>query len=196
MENQTLGLCTTAADDDNGSAVYVSIEEDGGHAYDIAQVGVYKCEYAIAMCTGSIGQFYAWGRHNSQPGCSGFSNVEPLGTRVGGLPSGTWFFEVLRTSSAWKFSINGVVVESLPASTICWTRKRASWVGESWDTGDAIGGSAANPFALLGALYEPSVAGQWLSPSWSLGDMCNVSSAAKYKCNATNGQAFNLWTVQ
>jgi hypothetical protein len=113
------------------------------------------------------------------------------------LPGGTWSFEVVRTSNLWKFKINGAVVHDMPASMICWNRERVSWAGEAWDAGDAIGGSAGNPFRISSATYEGSVGGVWVSPSWHLGDMCNIPGALnKYKCDAPNGQAFDLWTQQ
>ena len=195
LENQTLGLCVGSGDNDKGSAVFVAIS-NASHPNGIAQVGLYKCVSPEPGCTGSIGQFYAWGRHSSMAGCAGQSNVPPTANRVGGLPGGTWAYEVVRTANLWKFKINGVVVHDMPAATICWARERLGWIGESWDPGDAIGGASDNPFRISNALYQPGVGGQWLSPSWHVGAMCNVSTGAKYKCNAPNGQAFDLWTEQ
>lgn len=92
--------------------------------------------------------------------------------------------------------IAGSEHDDLPLGSICWTPTRAVWFGESWDSGDAIGGSAGNHVKLTSAHYEATVGGTWSSPSFNPGANCPLITLPKYKCVAQNGQAIDFWTVQ
>ena len=114
------------------------------------------------------------------------------------MPGTTATYTTVRTASQWQFKQNGSVIGTVGLSSICWTPKRALWAGESWDRGDAIGGSSSNHVVVSSALYEATVGGIWGSPMFTIGTSgCTLSpTLARYKCNATSGQAVEFWTVQ
>ena len=106
-------------------------------------------------------------------------------------------FDVVRTSQQWKVQINGVTQQTVPLASICWSKRRADWLGESWDRGDAIGGSSSNKFRVASAIYEASVGGVWTNESWTAANPCNnVTLDNRYKCDVVSGNSMDLWTVQ
>jgi len=198
LENQSLNICTSATDDNRSNAIWVGIDDNGGHKYDVIQVGIGKCKQsANPDCDATTNQWMAWGRSHTVSGCAGFMDVKPVPAFLGDFPGGTWPYTVVRTSQQWKVQINGVTQQTIPLSSICWSKRRADWLGESWDIGDAIGGSSSDKFRVSSAIYEGSVGGVWTSESWTLGNTCNnMNLDPRWKCNVVSGSALDLWTVQ
>lgn len=195
IQNETLNFCTSATDNDRGNQIWSAVDRNGTYTQTIVQTGLIQCSLSGPACDDTLNEARAWGRNSAAPGCGGFITVEPVPIRLGD-PPGLQNYEVVRTAAEWRFIIGGVVHDTLPLGSICWTPSRAIWFGESWDSGDAIGGFAGNHVSLTNALYEPSVGGAWNSPSFNPGANCPIIDLAKYKCVAQNGQAIDFWTVQ
>ncbi len=186
-------------DDDRANSIWVSIDDGGSFARNLMQIGVARCTSPQNPgCDGTMNQLFAWGREPLSPGCAGFIVREPLAYKIGD-PTGINAYRVVHAGGQWRFQINGVTKEYIPDSSICWTTGGATWFGESFDLGDAIGGyagAAGFHFQLTNALYEETVGGQWFSPSFNPGANCPRIDLPKYKCVVQNGQAVDFWTVQ
>jgi hypothetical protein len=185
-------LCTTASDNDKGSFTFVAVgNANAGSGYSVYQFGLAKCsDPDYIVCTGSYRIFYAWGRELND-GNGACTEAKPSPRDLGAAPSGTHNYEVVRTSTLVKFILDGTTIHSIAASNIsCWTSTGMNYTGESWDTGDEIGGVVGVHQNLSGALYETSVGSSWTSPSF-------VSCSGwpqQYDCLRVNGQRVEIWT--
>lgn len=98
----------------------------------------------------------------------------------------------MRTTSQILFKLNGVTKTSIGAANICWASAAAQYFAETFNPGDQAGGTVGDHQDFTNALYEASVGGVWLSPSFT---SCVVSPAnASYNCSRINGQAIDIWT--
>jgi hypothetical protein len=196
-EAQTLDICTHATDDDRANHVFVAVDDNGGHSWDLVQAGRITCEGPQFACSQAQRKFWAWGRHSSQPGCAGMSNVPPIAQDLGAWASGTDDFIVARDGVQWEVFIDGVFQASVAQASICWTKKRALWAGETWDVGDAMGASAGNKFALTGAAYQTAVGGGWLNPAFTVNAACqnNPDVEPPYFCVTPANNSMSIWAA-
>lgn len=188
-------LCTTASDQRNGSLSWVSISTFEPNS--IVQIGTAKCDVANStVCNGVFRLFYAWGRDQNSPGCGAFQNVPPAIRSLGAAPSGTNTYTVRRTTTEIQFLLNGATKTTIGVGNICWTGDGAEWKGETWDKGDQMGGTVGDKQNFTNALYQRSVNGSWLSPSFSTCSVISVPPGVvnSYDCTRVNGQAVNVWT--
>ncbi|MES2209822.1 MAG: hypothetical protein V4515_06515 [Chloroflexota bacterium] len=196
LENQSLNICSSSTDGSRANHVYVALDDGGAHAFNIFQAGLVNCVDTFlpnASCNNNgTHEFWAWGRQS----CPGLADVAPNPKFMGAFPGSSRTYTVLKTSTQWQVKVSGTVTETLPLASICWAPKRTEHTGESWDIRDAIGGPVGNPFRLSNATYEASVGGAWSNMNWGTGGICNLSSDARYKCNAPTGTSIDLWTVQ
>lgn len=195
-EAQSLDICTSSADDDRASTVWIAVDDNGGHPYDLIQAGRITCESSSAVCDQAQRKFWAWGRHSSQPGCQGFSNRAPVPQNIGGWVAGSDDFIVARDGTSWEVFVDGVLEQSVSQASICWTKKRALWAGETWDIGDAMGGPAGNKYALTNALYQTSVGGGWLNPGFAVNGSCenNPDIEPPFYCVTSASSSLSIWT--
>lgn len=195
-ESQALDVCTSATDAIRANHAWVAVDDNGGHENDLVQAGRITCEGTQAVCNLQQHRFWAWGRHNSRPGCAGFSNVLPIAQDLGQWTTGADSFIVARSGGEWKVFLNGSYVNGVAEGSICWAKIRALWAGETWDIGDAMGGSAGNKYALTQAAYQTAVAGAWLNPGFTAGAQCenNPDVDPPYKCVTPSNNALSIWT--
>lgn len=199
-EGQTLDICTHATDDDRSNHVWVAIDDNGGHKHDLIQAGRIKCEGSQGACDQTNRKFWAWGRNNSVSECNGFSNIPPIAQSLGPWTSGTDEFIVARDGTDWEVFIDGVLEVSLPQASICWTKKRALWAGETWDIGDAMGGMAGNKFALTGARCQTTLGGSWINPGFAVNGACSQtpppppSIEPPYFCVTPASDSMSIWS--
>ncbi len=198
-EGQALDVCTSGTDDDRANLIWVSIDPNNGDANAVIQAGRGNCKSPSADandCFLRQMRWWAWGRTQGQSGCgTGVNTVAPHVIEISTWSSGTDGFIVARNGTNWQVFVDGFLEDFVSQASICWTKARATWTGESWDAGDAIGGSAGNNFAMTGAAYQTSVGGGWLSPGFVSGANCNLRSA-KYECVTPSSTSVIYWTTQ
>lgn len=137
----------------------------------------------------------AWGRTSSTPGCSGFSNRAPANNFVGYWTSGSHTLTVRHTGNYWYHHVDGVQKSSVSEASICWTPRRALWFGESWDLGDAIGGSSTNKFTISSLMYTNTEGGAWNNTAFSASSTCNYQDGpAPFNCEVAGAQSISVWT--
>jgi hypothetical protein len=175
--------------------LWVAIDDNGGHKFDLVQAGRIACEGSQPACDQGQKKFWAWGRHPDGPGCTGFSEVPPIAQSVGTWSAGTDDFIVARSGGFFKVYVDGVFQNQVAEGSICWAKKRALWAGETWDRGDAMGGSAGNKFALTGAFYQTTIGGNWLNPGFGIGAQCvnNPDVEPPYFCVTPSTNSLSIW---
>ena len=148
------------------------------------------------MCNGVFRLFYSWGRDQSSPGCGTFQEVPPAARNLGAAPSGVNTYTVRRTTTEVQFLLNGTPKATIGIGNICWTGDGAEWKAETWDKGDQMGGTPGDRQDFTNALYQRTVNGQWLSPSFSTCAVTTVPFGVinSYLCARINGQAVDVWT--
>lgn len=178
---------------------------------DIVQVGYGHCVNADnnlglgTICNGSYYNYWAWGSY-----CGGSTDGSgpggPVPIRIGSAlsdppPSNDYY--ILRENVGgvivYDAYVNGSlltgtdalgnsVIARVPASKICWdsdqTNRRVAWFGETFNSGDSMGGWTG---ATLNHLdYNPltySVGSGWMAPSLSAVNPCNWQNATPvYTC--------------
>ncbi|MBI3752408.1 MAG: hypothetical protein HY263_12210 [Chloroflexi bacterium] len=199
LENQALNICTSSTDNNRANHVWVAIDDNSSHSDDIIQVGLVHCvDNTNSDCTNfGTHEFWAWGRDPTAPGCGSLSHVLPIPRAITGFPAASYPYTVVKTSTQYQFKVNATVQETLLLTSICWTRNRVEWSGESWDPADAIGGTSGNPFHVSSAIYELATGGAWSNSNWGTGAVCNAAPTHSwYHCNAPTSTSMDLWTVQ
>jgi hypothetical protein len=144
----SLGLCTQPRVGEGSSSVGWVAIEGPPYCCNIVQIGYGTCygwiNETCEKADASLQRdFYAWGRDGATPGCSGFSTLEP---------TGHWYsvFSADNDYSVEEDASGLFTLRSLNATTfigtnlICWTNQYVTVSAESWDYGDAIGGTVAN----------------------------------------------------
>ena len=194
IEFPSTPLCTGPIQGGNGgysgSFTYVSVEVYGGTSA-ILQVGIGKCvaPTSFPVCTGGYRYWYAWGRQDGIGTCTTGHPADPID--LGPASSGTHKFTVYRTSTQVVFKIDGITKATIGIANVsCWTANAMSGTGEVYDHSDQMGGVVGDHQQITLALYEETVGGQWLSPSWST---CETQLAV-FDCARINGQAVDVWT--
>lgn len=161
-----LDLCTQPrAGEGSSSVAWVAIE---GPPYccNTVQVGYGNCYGPITTndtCVKwDVGNrdFYAWGRDANSPGCAGYSTRRPTGQWTSVFSAGNDYsveedangLFTLRSQNATTF---------IGTNLICWTNQYVTVSVESWDYGDALGGSAANHLVFSLERFKTSPNGAW-----------------------------------
>jgi hypothetical protein len=198
IENDFLNQCS---DPDlveySGNFIFVNVVPHGQGAYNIIQIGVGNCRGAGSGCATGMQYYYAWGRDDSAPGCSAYDDVWPTVSRIGGWTSGEHTLAIRHDNNWYEYRIDGVVQYKTTEANICWTPDRAVWFGESWDWGDAIGGTAGDPFAFTDMAYQNTENGPFYDTSFSPTAYCNWidNNGNPYDCGISGAQTVNIWTT-
>lgn len=183
-------LCTGLTDTWSGSYTFASVEA-GGNA--IIQIGIIKCKPAgQSACDGTYRWAWAWGRQDGVGTCH--DTATAIARSAGVATTGLHTFTVFRTATQVVFQVDGgsSFQTSIPIANVsCWTGTAMRVDGETLDKGDQMGGLVGAPQHETLALYEATVGGQWLSPSFST---CDTTFGTIYKCARINGQAVDIWT--
>lgn len=191
LEGQTLDQCLNPGFIEvSGSWAWVNVV--GPADYDIVQIGVGKCrEPGLNDCDSTMRVYWAYGRRKSSPGCSAYSDRGPTPTKIQQSDGLSHSYKVWHATNYWRVYLAGVQKASVAEAEICWTPSGAQWFGESWDAGDAIGGTSANKFRFSSAQYANSEGGAFTNTSFS---SCNINSGSIYKCSVVSGTSFDIWT--
>ncbi len=168
---------------------------EGTHFNDIVQAGFGRCRsFTIPLCNDTNQIVWSWGRHNSTSGCQGWNNVAPVPLLIQASNGTDRTFKVFHYLNQWRVYLDNVDVKGVAESGICWTPTSASWFGESWDYGDAIGGSVTNKLRFRYVAYANCENCGFVSAG--LSDPCNVNIPAGYPyyCDVIDGTTFDVWT--
>lgn len=195
LEGQALDQCTNPGGIEvSGSFAFSNVERQGT-ANSIVQIGIGRCRKpGINGCDSTMRNYWAWGRDSSAPGCAGFASRGPEPELVSNWSGAAADYKVYHKTDRWRFYIGLTEVKSIPEGSICWTATDASWFGESWDVGDAIGGTVANKFRISLTNYANAENGGFFWTAFNAAANCNISVGAPYLCDIVNGTTIDIWT--
>jgi hypothetical protein len=171
---------------------FVAISQ-GSYTRSLIQIGLTRCEGAYAICNETMKYFWAWGRDRAAPGCSNFLDRKPIATDLGGWSGTTQLYMISKVGSNWNVYRSDVIRGQVATSSICWSKNRVDWLGESWDHGDAVGGSSGNKYYMNAARVQTVTGGTWANPNFS-GTWCTVSSSPRF-CEIALSDQVNIWTA-
>ena len=180
----------------NGTFYFTNIEK-GGVDYDIVQVGMGKCREPGTYCHSSM--FYArgWGRRGTTSGsCAGFSDVLPTMVDTSLAWNGAArTYKVYHQNNAWRMLVDSNQVYSVGEASICWSPGLASWFGESWDIGDAIGGTAADHLRITTLNTASAENGNFTLTGLNPSAVCNYGIVSgPFFCDIINATTIDVWT--
>lgn len=197
-EGQDLHQCNNPALIEINGTFYWTNVEGGGGFNDIVQVGMGKCREPGTFCSSDMGYFRGWGRTGKTSGpCAGFSDVAPttIPTFVVGWNGGPRDFKVYHLNNAWRMFVGTTQVYSVAESSICWTPVKASWFGESWDIGDAIGGTLGDHLRITETNTASAEGGGFTYTSLNPNAACNYGTVSgPFFCDIINGTTLDIWT--
>lgn len=195
-EGQDLHQCNNPALVERNGTFYFTNVERGGTFNDIVQVGMAKCRQPETSCGSNM--FYArgWGRTSTTPGCEGLSDVFPTMTPVSLSWNGAARdYKVYHLNNRWRMFIGTNEVYSVAESSICWNPGLASWFGESWDIGDATGGSAANHLRITATNTASSENGGFSYTGFNPSAACNYGIVSgPFFCDIVGATTLDIWT--
>jgi hypothetical protein len=134
---------------------------------------------------------YAYGRTAGSSGCEGWATKVPTPVSLGGHSAGGTYSVVEEADHDYSLSSPNFGV-SISTNSICWTNRYVSTFVETWDYGDALGGSVDNHFNFSARQFKTSAGGAWMT----LPTKCNTRTAAAdppFKCLANSG-VLETWT--
>lgn len=195
LEGQALDQCANPGPIEiSGSFAFSNVERQGTDN-SIVQIGIGRCRKpGVNACDSTMRNYWAWGRDRSAPGCSTFVSRGPEPELVSNWNGAAANYKVYHKTDRWRFYIGATEVKSIPEASICWTPTDASWFGESWDVGDAIGGTAANKFRISSTNYANAENGGFFWTAFDAAPDCNISVGAPYLCDIVNGTTIDIWT--
>jgi hypothetical protein len=185
-------MCTNPdPEEERGSFILLNLEGPPSGEWDIVQWGIGRCEAPDTECVPSTRDIWTYGRTPSSPGCAGKSQVLPT-PHIRPSFNGGYTYQLRRTSTGgYNFSVHGETQVSPGPSAVCWTPSFISVFGETWDYGDAIGGSVSDHFNISSAKAQFSQDGAWQG----LYVRCNARNAeAIFKCSNPADFKIGLWT--
>lgn len=178
----------------SGSFAFSNVERQGTDN-SIVQIGIGRCRKpGVNACDSTMRNYWAWGRDRSAPGCSTFVSRGPEPELVSNWNGAAANYKVYHKTNRWRFYSGATEVKSIPEASICWTPTDASWFGESWDVGDAIGGTAANKFRISSTNYANAENGGFFWTAFDAVPDCNISVGGPYLCDIVNGTTIDIWT--
>lgn len=177
-----------------GSFAWVGLDGGGGSDGNvIMQLGDGECrDPGINGCDSGFHWYYAWGRDASATGCAGFSHRNSSPQTLSGYDGAAHDFKVYHQNNAWRFFIGSTQVTSVSEASMCWTPTNATWFEETWDPGDALGGSLADKLGTNLANYANAENGGFFWASFP--STCKYNPAAPRHCVRVNSTSFNVWT--
>jgi len=197
IEGQNLDQCTSPHLVQTSGSFAWSVLEDGGTGSSggavILQIGIGKCRDPFSFgCGSDMRYLWAWGRDSTAPGCAGWSHIDPVPNSVGTWDGAAHDFKVYHQNNAYRFFIGASQVASVPESMVCWTPTRAQWFSETWDDGDAVGGSAGNPLVTSSTNYANAENGGFF---WtSLSAPCRFAGDTIRHCSIVSSTSLKTWT--
>jgi hypothetical protein len=194
-EGQDLHQCNNPALIEINGTFYWTNVEHGGTFNDIVQVGMAKCRQPI-NCSSNMFYVRGWGRQHTTPGCSGFSDVAPVTIPVSLSWNGAARdYKVYHLNNRWRMFVGLNEVYSVAEASICWYPGLASWFGESWDIGDAIGGSLGNHLRVTETNRTSCENCGFVYTSFNASAACNYGTVSgPFFCDIINGTTLDVWT--
>jgi hypothetical protein len=148
IDGQDLHQCTQPGPIEQSGTFGWSALGDGGSGSGggsvIMQIGIGKCRIPGFNCGSDMRFMWAWGRDSSAPGCSGWSHITANVQTLSGWDGAAHDYKVYHKNNYWRFYVGLTEKANIPDSWICWTPTRAWWFSETWDSGDALGGTSGN----------------------------------------------------
>jgi hypothetical protein len=197
-----LDLCTNPrAGEGSTSVVWPAIQgplTNPSHPFNIVQIGFGRC-YPVGGPSGNCSSadrtadhdFWAYGYDNDSPGCNdGRLPLAPTGHWEVGLSGGTYSV----TEAANKSFVLSASQVTVYLST-CWTNNTVAISTESWDYGDALGGTATQALVSTLEQFQTTAGGAWLNLPYG----CNARQRdggtleSVFHC-FVNGSSINLYT--
>lgn len=189
LDDQTLNLCRNPRVGE-GSGSFALVNREGAHTptgYNIVQIGFGQCRGPGVGCPAGMRDVYSWGQDN----CPG-PNVAPTPHFLSTFSGGS-LFSAYYLNGAYHLTTDEGVHVDVGNGQVCWLPGDATVFNETWDFGDALGGSSANQFAFSSLAFQVAEGGawQWLSPT-----ICNVTdpNAAFHCLGFGSAHRIETWT--
>lgn len=190
--------CTTInATTISGSFAFANVEGPAtGSGYNIVQIGYGTCRRPLSVeCDGVTRWFWAWGRDSVGPSCG---NKLPLPENVGVWDGTTSTYRVSHVGSTWRGYVDGVQKASIPDTYLScsWSAQYATWFSESWNYGDALGGTQTNKFGITNMKYQNVAGGSWVAVSANASGPCRIdtSETPPFYCDVIGTDDLQTWT--
>jgi hypothetical protein len=198
IDGQDLHMCTSpGAFEESGTFAWSAVG-NWNYSETIVQIGIGKCRDEFNFgCGESMRYLWAWGRNPSAPGCSGKSLRLPVPSSLSGYDGVAHDYKVYHKNNAWRVYVGVTEKTSVSESEICWTPNVAEWFSETWDAGDALGGSVGNKLVTNSTNYANAENGGFFWTSFGgpyPNESCSFEPGGVRKCQITGGQKFQTWT--
>ena len=196
LENLALHLCSAPRPGEgSGSFALVNIEGPSTiRPYNTVQVGIGQCIGSGQGCLLGMHDLWSYGLDSSAPGCAGWQTVVPT-PHFEFSYSGGWTY-VVKQTAVHTFDLYACSGAFEVVLDECWTNQYATTFNESWDYGDALGGSSSNLFDYTVMQFQTSLNGAWIPLSSS----CNVrlkengTLESVFYCGPAGQSAISTWT--
>jgi hypothetical protein len=198
IDGQNLNECLNPAFIETSGTFAWSAVGNNGFFNDLVQIGIGKCRApGFNACGDAMRWGWAWGRDAASPGCAGFSNRLPTLTAIMGYDGAAHDYKVYHKTNRWRVYVGVNEKASVSEAEICWTPNVAEWFSETWDPGDALGGTVGNKLRTASTNYANAEDGGffWTSfPGPFPNEACSQEPGGVYKCRIANATAFDAWT--
>lgn len=196
VPGRVLSLCTSPNPllEIDGSFYFSNVEPASGSFRDIIQIGFGQGR--SPSVPGGMYYYTGWGRSTSTAGCSTFANRDPLTTSAGLYDSAQHDYKVYHQTNFWRLLVDSTQKVAIGESEICWTPGKSSWFGETWDSGDQLGGSQSSHLPVTLMNYANAEDGGFFWTNFDAAQACNYSAAppAAYSCDITDTRTIEIWT--
>lgn len=196
IDGQSLNQCLNPVPvvEKSGTTAWSALGDAGG-SNTIMQMGTGRCrEFLWPDCTWNMEFYWAWGIDPEAPGCSGWARQIPQPLRIAGRDGAAHDYKIYHKDNRWRFYVGVNEKRSLPEGDICWTPTIAWWFSESWDDGDALGGSVGNKLRTKLTNYANVENGQFFWTSFNAANACSFPQGAPRFCDVIDGTTFDTWT--
>jgi hypothetical protein len=191
----TLALCNPGLVEVDGAFYFSNVTPTNGGFNDIVQVGfgANRCP----ACASGTRYVTGYGRTHTTPGCGSLGDKSPTADNTGAYVAAQHDFKVYHTANQWRFYVDNTLIRSIGEASICWTPKSVSWFGETWDSGDQMGGTAASKMSVNSMNYATAEGGQFFLTTFNPNLACNYAPnqpPAAYQCDITAATSLKIWT--
>ncbi len=186
VPGRILNMCTSPGlFEVDGTFYFSNIEAVAPSFRDIVQIGFGQGR--SPTLSGGMFYTYGWGRSSTTAGCGTFSNHDPFATQVGAYVVAQHDFKVYHQTNFWRLFVDAAQKVAISEGSICWTPGRATWFGETWDSGDQLGGTAALKLPITLMNYANAENGGFQFTNLNAAQACNYNSdpPAAYQCDVT-----------
>ena len=190
LDYQGLHQCSSPRTGEGSSSLaWVGLEgPEGPQGNNVVQLGIGVCRSPTTACSTVTRDWWAWGRED----CPGLADRIPTVTFLSTLSGGTSYSVSLHDGAYHLTTGSGVHID-VGTGQVCWSPVDATATTESWDFGDALGGSTVNRMDFGSLAFQTTESGAWqsLSPS-----SCNIQAPeAVFKCvGLGTGHEIQVWT--